>query len=505
MEPVVRKFWDDILGQIRRYRMASAGESWLLAVSGGADSMAMLHALEAMRKDGLLDVKLFYIGHLNHRLRGADSDADAEFVGEAAGKLGLEAAIESADVAGYAQKYGLSIETAARNIRYEFLAHTARRFQCAKVAMAHNYDDQVETILHRILRGTGIRGLAGMPAVRVLDSTTEPPIHLVRPLLGLARVYIEQYLTDQKIPCRQDRTNFSEDYTRNRVRLALLPLLREQFNPQVDESLWRLGQIAEMFTLLSGERAGATLTDFVVGRGEGSLVLDADRLGTLPRFAQIEIIFSVMQELKISQRPIGFEHIMAAVGLLSEKTGTEKNLQWPGHMRIRRCGGELIFQTHSVSDDDGKWWVKNPPYSMQQEILLAVPGVTEFSEDAGFTDAAGLPIRRITTEVMENRAGLLEQFIRDKTPNEEMLDFDKIQPPLSLRCRRSGDRFRSLGAPGDKSLGDFFTDHKVPVSVRDRLAILCDPNGILGILRLKIADASKVTSMTERILKLTVE
>jgi tRNA(Ile)-lysidine synthase len=489
-----------ILGQIDRYDMLNAGEDWLLAVSGGPDSMAMLYALDAMRAIQLLDLKSIRVAHLNHRLRGADSDADAEFVRRAAEDMGVEAIIESEDVADYARRNNLSIETAARRCRYDFLSRTAGERRIAKVALAHNFDDQVETILHRILRGTGIRGLAGMPAVRQLDSARNPQAMLIRPMLTLSRRQIEQYLAEQNIASRQDLSNLSDDYTRNRIRLNLLPMLREQFNPQVDRAVWRLGRTAEMMKLLSNEHDADALSQITLDHRENIFILNADRLAAMPRFDQVETVFEVMCELHISQRRIGYRQMTALLELLNEKSATEKSIQWPDGVRITRRGGELIFRTNCQAVGG-----HNPSCQTCQEITITVPGETMTPEDSPFITAmSDQPIRRFTAELLENRPGLLEQFIREKTSNEEMLDFDKLDLPLCVRTRRPGDRFFPFGASGDKTIGDFFTDRKIPIARRDSVALLADSRNILCVMGLQPSQKSRITQSTRRILKITL-
>jgi tRNA(Ile)-lysidine synthase len=232
-------------------RRAWPPEAWtdegvLIAVSGGADSVALLRGLAAIA-DGR--VSQLCVAHLNHRLRGAEGDEDADFVQELATELALPAVIGDADVQAE-QRGGEGVEAAARRVRYRFLRAEAERRGFRYVAVGHTADDQAETVLHRLLRGTGVRGIAGMPRVRTLS----PAVSLIRPLLGCRREELREYLRAIDQTWREDRTNDDPRYTRNRLRKRLIPFLEEEFGPQVVSSICRTAQLAgESQSLLAGE------------------------------------------------------------------------------------------------------------------------------------------------------------------------------------------------------------------------------------------------------------
>jgi tRNA(Ile)-lysidine synthase len=229
---------------ILRNKLAEAwpAERWcdvtvVVAVSGGADSVALAHELTQIRARG--EGRLV-LAHFNHRLRGTESDTDQQFVTEVARQLSLECIVGSAAGELAAGGSGEGIEGAARQARYEFLARAAGQCGARYVATAHTADDQVETVLHNIVRGTGLAGLAGIPRLRRLSDATT----IVRPLLDVTRAEVIDYLNALGQPFRDDSTNRLEDYTRNRIRLQLLPLLERDYNPRVRDALLRLAQIA---------------------------------------------------------------------------------------------------------------------------------------------------------------------------------------------------------------------------------------------------------------------
>jgi tRNA(Ile)-lysidine synthase len=241
---------------LRRYRLVRPGERVGVAVSGGADSVALLRALAELAPE--LGVVLLVL-HLNHQLRGADSEADQDFVAALAAQLSLEAAIESCDVASLAALHGLSLEAAGRRARYQFFQRAAADHRLDCVATAHTRDDQAETVLLRLLRGSGTSGLAGILRVCDLsalcggqasassdssDGGPAPAPRLIRPLLATSRQQVEQYLLSLGQPFRHDASNLSPRFLRNRVRAELLPALERDYNPQLRQALCETAEVA---------------------------------------------------------------------------------------------------------------------------------------------------------------------------------------------------------------------------------------------------------------------
>ena len=257
-------------------RLELAGSRLLVAVSGGADSVCLLHLLATLRD--VTGITL-HVAHLNHQLRGSQSDDDASWVAARCGELQVPATIEVADVGLAARTGGRGVEETARDLRYRFLRQTARRLHCPAVATAHTADDQAETILHHIVRGTGLRGLRGMPAQRSLDENTR----LVRPLLEVTRGQIEAWLERHQVPFRTDATNADTTLTRNRIRHQLLPMLREEFNPDVSSALLRLGQQAAQTQAAVEFAAEALLQQCMLERSPDRIELQCGPLAGVPR------------------------------------------------------------------------------------------------------------------------------------------------------------------------------------------------------------------------------
>jgi len=266
----------------------------LVAVSGGADSVAMLRALVALKPAG--EGRLV-VAHLNHRLR-EDADADERFVAELSGRLGLECCAGQLDPASLTEA-GRGLEAAAREARYRFLRATAERLGARYVACGHTADDQIETVLHRILRGTGIAGLAGIPAARRLSEA----VTLIRPLLAARRSELLEYLDRIGQPYRQDRSNLDRRFTRNRLRHDLLPHLAEDYNPAVGEALLRLARLAGEIQQVAARRV-EQLTPCAVAAGRGVLLLRL-RLADEPEYVVRELIKAVWRRQGWPQRAMG--------------------------------------------------------------------------------------------------------------------------------------------------------------------------------------------------------
>lgn len=284
----------------------------LLAVSGGADSVAMLRAMAALKTDG---PGRLYVVHLNHQLRGQESADDEAFVVKLCGRLGIPHETGQVDASALAGNSRDGLEAAARKARYDFFRKTAHRLGARYVVTAHTADDQAETILHRIVRGTGVTGLAGMARARPLGSA----VSLMRPFLGIRRREVVAYLEKLGQSYRQDSSNAEVQFTRNRIRHQLLPNLAEHFNPGVVEALLRLGSMAgEVQTFV--DAIVSDLADRCVSRqASGAILINVPKLGTQPRHVLRELLIAAWREQGWPLQSMGFaEWDLLAEMLLSD-------------------------------------------------------------------------------------------------------------------------------------------------------------------------------------------
>ncbi|HEV7552466.1 MAG TPA: tRNA lysidine(34) synthetase TilS [Candidatus Angelobacter sp.] len=326
---------------IREQQLLRPGERVSVACSGGADSVALLHILVELRDT--LSIVLS-VAHFHHQIRGAEADADKQFVEELAGNLQLEFHFGSANVPGHAAENSISIETAARELRHRWFAELIKQGKADKIATAHTLDDQAETVLMRILRGTGARGLAGIAPAHQAN-------HLIRPLLTTRRREVEAYLEAKGQCWREDSTNLDLGHTRNRVRHTLMPLLEREFNPAIRETLADLADLAqaedeywsnELSSLLprlvhegKPSRSGRSSS----GESQGILALDLSTLRSLPLAVRRQVIRATALRLGVS---LEFKHIQQLTALVEAgKPGTK--LVLPGDIRADRTVREIQF------------------------------------------------------------------------------------------------------------------------------------------------------------------
>jgi tRNA(Ile)-lysidine synthase len=305
----------------------------LLAVSGGADSMALLRGLHELQ--GELKLAL-HVAHLDHQLRGQAARDDADWLDRVCQSLAIPCHIGRADLAGLAQRSGRGIEETARDERYHFLEATARAIDFRTIALAHTADDQAETILHHILRGTGLAGLRGIPRERELGSD----LRVVRPLLDLARSVVLDYLAHLGQDYREDESNRDETYTRNRIRHQLLPLLEEQFNPHVRQTLRRLGQQAAESQAALEALAGELLERVTDSSSADECRLKWQPLSSVPRHLVRELLAQLWRRQDWPRQKMGFDQ-WEEMAEIAARGGVA---QFPGNADVRREGRWLIIR-----------------------------------------------------------------------------------------------------------------------------------------------------------------
>ncbi len=458
--------------------LLTADDAVVVGVSGGADSMALLHLLAGFNRELGWRLRL-HVGHLNHALRGTDSEADAAFVQAAADNLSLPCTIERREIAALLRDTDGGMEEISRRERYAFYERVCLQTGSRVVALAHHADDNAETILHRVLRGTGMRGLIGIPRSRALSPHSE--LRVVRPLLHLTRQQLRVYLLDEGIAFREDRTNVTNEPMRNRIRNTILPLLETEVNPQVREALLRLGAQAGWLEEFLHDTVERTLETLIVSRTDQELVLNAQALARKSRIIQTELIRRAYVSFGLGEQELGFSHLTAALELVADPA-SGKQIVLPGGMSIEKRYGQLVFSLPS----------EQPREEIAEEVAVHLPGRTV------------LPVRRleIDCEELEVVSGDIPRLRKAATRMEEFVDRQAVHSPLIVRPRRPGDRFYPLGAPGSKKLGDFLADVRVEPKERQRVALLCDQLGPIWVIGYRIDDRVKLTALTRRVLHL---
>ncbi|MBI5725774.1 MAG: tRNA lysidine(34) synthetase TilS [Planctomycetes bacterium] len=474
------KFLEAIADFTDRHGLIPSGRTVIAGISGGADSVAMLHALRAICDSRQRSWRLI-AAHLNHRLR-PDADGDEDFVRDLAGRWNLEFFSEKIDVRGLAG--GDGIEDAARRARYDFFNRAAGKFNANIVAVAHHADDNVETVLHRIIRGTSLRGLAGIPARRAFgDGRT-----LVRPMLGVTRIQIEEYCHDRGLVWRTDSTNADTDLTRNFIRHELLPLVRRRLNPQAGQALLRLAEAARLAEDYLDPLAADLLKCSCRAQDDEHMVLDAEMLDSHAQAVRSRAVRQAMETLGAPMRDLTaghFEDIDAlfapGAGQRSLQAGLAVNL--PGGFIARRRGGAITISSGSQA----------PPADVF-ELPMGMPGEVKLPDG-----------RCVRCETVAMDKDAFRKHISGHRSGLEMLDADKVAGPLICRSRQEGDSFVPLGGPGTRSVSDFLTDLKLGQAARQAVVCICDSRGIVYLAPLRIADRAKVSSATRHVLQIGIE
>lgn len=292
------------------------GETLVVGVSGGPDSVCLLHLLVGLM--GRLDVQL-HVAHLNHLLRGIESEADAHYVSHLAEQLGVSATLEQRDVETYRAEHHLSLEEAAREVRYQFFAEVSRSIGTDRIVLGHTANDQAETILMRLLRGAGTYGLQGMHPITQLDSLTDTQLIVVRPLLETRREEVEAYCQQHALDPRRDSSNLSSSHLRNRIRSELIPLLR-RYNPRIDDALLRTADsLAVDFSFL--EQQVSQIWDSVISEEGEALVLRSEEIVSLHPALQRYLLREVTRRLLGNLKDIEWKHIEKMRSALKMKTG----------------------------------------------------------------------------------------------------------------------------------------------------------------------------------------
>jgi tRNA(Ile)-lysidine synthase len=498
-----------VLDFIQRHCLIAPGEIVVLGVSGGADSVCLLHVLTKWQKE--LGIKL-HIAHLNHQLRGVESEADAEYVSNLADLLGIPITIDRQDVAAYRAERNCSIEEAARELRYAFLARVAREVGAYRIAIGHTRDDQVETVLMHILRGTGITGLCGLAPCSPMAYDSQrmswpaSPLSLraealivaegkrsnllvIRPLLDITREETASYCQEHQLDPRIDPSNLSLSFFRNRLRLQLLPLLR-QYNPSIDRALLRLADIAKEDNAFIEQQA-CGLWDEVARQENDAIYLDRKQIAGLPIALQRHLLRVAVTKLVGDVRDIEASHIEAARSLLNKPAS--KRISLPHGLICQGGYDEIVIASEA-------WQSQLPPCPfppLPSEFPLKVPGKTVFS---GWKVIASIVRERVDSP--SSRGALSTGEGTCQSNFVAHFDLHKTGNELFVRQRRPGDRFQPLGMNMPKKLHEFMVDAKIPRSWRGHIPIICSPQQIIWVVGWRIDDRVKTTKASQKILRL---
>jgi tRNA(Ile)-lysidine synthase len=481
---------------IERHRLAAPGDTVVVGVSGGPDSLCLLHVLSELSPELSLNL---HVAHLNHQMRGKDADADAAFVAELASDWGLPATIESADVPALARIHKLALEEAARRARYAFLARVAGQIGARTIAVAHNADDQTETVIMHWLRGSGLAGLRGMlPATPMKDLKLEigdwrlestPPISnlqsltLIRPLLSIPRADIEAYCARHNLEPRFDRSNLDTTYFRNRLRHELIPYL-ETYNVNIREVVRRLASVVGADYELLREQTEMTWRQVVRTETDHAVTFELADWRALPLAMRRSTLREAIHRLRHALRNINFVHVENAVEILADgETGAQATL--PQGLMLT-----IGYATFTIADEDFRVLPDLPLLLTERSVPVVLPGRTRLPESVWALEAKVSP-----------RATVVDENLTAATGWEAQLDATSVGSSPVLRPRRPGDRFCPLGMGGQsKRVNEFMINEKIPASWRDHIPLLVNGDGqILWVCGWRPDERARVTEGTQRV------
>jgi tRNA(Ile)-lysidine synthase len=435
----------------------------VVALSGGPDSTALLAVLAPIAQK--LDLSLV-VAHFNHGLRGAESDEDENFSRELSEKMGLSFVSAKMDLR--KRKKGLSPEDFYRRQRYDFLNKISEDYQAQKIALGHNLQDQAETVLLNILRGSGLEGLKGFLPMR--DGK------FIRPLIEISRREIISFLNEAGIPYRQDSSNENKRYLRNQIRFELIPYLKEKFNPKIEENLAQMAEILRPEDEFIHQYVDEVLKSSFIQRQQNRILLKIAYINKLPPAIRLRLFKTILESLNPAKNGFSFIHIKS-LDNLAQKCETGKKVDLSLGIEVRREYDDLILEAKKVGSK-----------KIEYEYTMNIPGFL-YIKERKFAVRSELATK---------------ESVDFSGKNAVYLDLDKILQPVIIRNRRDGDWFQPLGMQGRQKIKSLFIDHKIPRSKRDEIMLLVDNISVIWIENMNLNDRVKITAETKNVLKLEI-
>lgn len=458
---------EKVIKFIQEQMLINENDKILVALSGGPDSVCLLHILYDLKD--VLKIQLA-AAHVNHMLRGKDSERDQEFTKNLCNELKIEYYCKKVDIDIIAKEKNISHELAGREERYKFFEEIIEREKYNKVAIAHNLNDNAETVLMRIMRGSGLEGLIGIKAKR--------GDKIIRPILCLNRDEIEKYISSNNIATCLDKTNLEKDYSRNKVRLDLIPYMKENFNNEIISTLNRMSNVLDIDNDFIENEVQNVFEDFVSMNVHDITCINKELFSK-----HSAIVTRVIKRCLIvtSGSYMNFEskHILEVINLASFETG--KKIHLPNGLIAENVYGDIFlkkkdelthekaFEVFIKKENLNNLEVEFTDYSVKFEIIL----------------------NKNNKQISNN--SLIKYF-----------DYDKIKEDIEIRTRKDGDKFKPLGMKGSKKLKDIFINLKIPREERELIPLVCFDSEIAWVVGYRVSETYKICSETQNILKISV-
>ncbi len=453
---------DLVMNNILSNNLISPGDNVLLALSGGPDSVFLFYNLIKLKEK--LSFNL-YASHINHMYRGEDAFHDEEFVRQLCDKYSIKLFVKRKHATEYAKELKVTEEEAGRILRYNFFKENLNEIGGGIIAVAHNLNDQAETVLQRIIRGTGIDGLSAMSIRKD---------NLIRPMLNVSKSQILKYLHDKNYEYCIDITNSQSIYGRNKIRLDLIPYLENNFNPNIQNTLYRMSEAMDRDRKIIEKYIKKIFYEVLISKQNNKVILSLEKLKAMESGESGRVLRYAFEVLKGNTVNIEMKHIDYAIDFInSSKTG--KKIDLTESLNIEISYGKLIINKN----------VENIPNFKYNVVLNESLEISEVDK----------VIHCKVLDYMQYNAG-------DK--DSISLDYDLVKGNLVVRNRLPGDSLIPCGMTGNKKIKDIFIDMKVPLEERDKKLIVADDNNILWLEGFRIHNSFKVTSSTKKILNITI-
>ncbi|OPJ54817.1 tRNA lysidine(34) synthetase TilS [Alkalithermobacter paradoxus] len=453
---------------ITKHKLIDYNDTIVLGISGGPDSVCLLHVLNELKEEYSLKI---YAAHLNHKIRGIEAQKDAIYCADLCDDMKIPCFIRAIDVPKYCQENGLSIEEGARILRYNMFFEIKEKVNATKIAVAHNLDDQAETVVMRIMRGTGLDGLKGIEYKR--DNT------IIRPLLDIKREEIEKYCYDNNLNPRIDYTNLEDIYTRNKIRLKLIPYMEENFNPNLKESVCRMANLLRDDSDFIDNEANKAFDNLCEKESERTIKINTQTFSHIHNAIKNRIIRKCISFVIGDLKGIEQKHIEDVMALIhTEKNDLKINL--PKGLILYKKNSSIIFTDEEIKSESINYTYKIPK--------------------SGY-----IKIKELNTLVETKILNKEDINLCSDDKYTKYFDLDKISGELEIRNRRNGDKIKALGLGGTKKLKDIFIDFKVSKEERDKVPILCDQKGIMWVVGYRMSEDYKIDTNTKKVLRISIK
>lgn len=464
---MAKEIKEKFLEYIQRNNLIEKGEGIVVGLSGGPDSICLLHLLCSIREEMELKVAA---AHINHMFRGVEADEDEMFSESFCKGLNIEFFSKKIDVGNYAREKGLSSETAGREIRYNFFNEVLSKLGFTKIATAHNANDQVETILMRIMRGTGLEGLGGIPVKRENK--------YIRPILFMERKEVEEYCNINGLTPRIDASNLEKLYSRNKVRLDIIPYMKENFNEDIIETINRMSLLLQEDSKFILDEVNKYYSETCTSKS-GKVIIARNAFDYSSSIIN-RIIRKAIREVNGHKYDVEMKHIIEVIELTKLETG--KKIDLPNNICVENVYGDIHIGIKEI--------VKDIRY---KDLILC-------KEELDYKEII-FEEYEFNFEIIDNE----KNINLCKNNKIKYFNYDKINGNIIIRQRKNGDKMIPFGMKGSKKLKDIFIDMKVPKEERDLIPIVQFDENIAWVFSVKISELYKVTEETKRILKISVK